>query len=69
MSVLADVYKTEVWELSQYINEEWLKANPDSDAVPIPWNSITKPPSAELRLEQKDTDSLPDYDILDRILK
>ncbi len=68
ISVLADVYKTEVWELSQYINEEFLKANPDSDDVPIPWNSITKAPSAELRLEQKDTDSLPDYDILDRIL-
>ncbi|MCK9162935.1 MAG: NAD(+) synthase [Bacteroidales bacterium] len=68
LSIIADMYKTEVWELSQYINEEWLKSNPDSDSVPIPWNSITKAPSAELRFEQKDTDSLPDYDILDKIL-
>ena len=59
LSVLADVYKTEIYELAHYINkdEEW-----------IPVNSITKPPSAELRPNQKDSDSLPDYDILDTIL-
>jgi NAD+ synthase (glutamine-hydrolysing) len=59
LSVLADVYKTEIYELANYINqdEEW-----------IPVNSITKPPSAELRPNQKDSDSLPDYDILDTIL-
>ncbi|CAG0903289.1 unnamed protein product, partial [Darwinula stevensoni] len=55
----ADVYKTEIYELAHYINkdEEW-----------IPVNSISKPPSAELRPNQKDSDSLPDYDILDTIL-
>ncbi len=59
LSVLADVYKTEVYELARYINK---------DQEVIPENSITKPPSAELRPDQKDSDSLPDYDILDRIL-
>ena len=59
LSVIGDVYKTEVFELARFINEEeeW-----------IPVNSITKPPSAELRPDQKDSDSLPDYEILDAIL-
>lgn len=69
ISILADLYKTEVWELSKYINDQWLTVNPNSIEVPIPWNSINKAPSAELRPGQKDSDSLPDYDILDRILK
>ncbi|GAB2985029.1 NAD+ synthase [Mucilaginibacter puniceus] len=60
ISVIGDVYKTQVFELARYINR---------DAEVIPINSITKPPSAELRPGQKDTDSLPEYDILDRILK
>jgi len=59
LSVLGDVYKTEVFDLARYINK---------DDVVIPVNSITKPPSAELRHDQKDSDSLPDYDILDTIL-
>ncbi len=59
ISVLGDVYKTEVYELAYYINRE--------DEI-IPLNSITKPPSAELRPGQKDSDSLPEYDILDQIL-
>jgi len=59
LSVLGDVYKTEVFELARYINR---------DGVVIPENIITKPPSAELRPDQKDSDSLPDYDILDQIL-
>lgn len=59
LSVIGDVYKTEVYELAAYINK-------DEDV--IPQNSITKPPSAELRPNQKDSDSLPDYDILDKIL-
>jgi NAD+ synthase (glutamine-hydrolysing) len=59
LSVLGDVYKTQVYELARYINK---------DAEIIPENSITKPPSAELRPDQKDSDSLPDYDILDEIL-
>ena len=59
LSILGDVYKTEVFELARYINR---------NAEIIPENTITKPPSAELRPDQKDSDSLPDYDILDRIL-
>lgn len=59
LSVLGDVYKTEVYALAGYINR---------NAVIIPKNSITKPPSAELRPDQKDSDSLPEYDILDPIL-
>tara|TARA_Y100001934_G_C12384449_1_gene794613 strand:+ start:612 stop:2243 length:1632 start_codon:yes stop_codon:yes gene_type:complete len=59
LSVLGDVYKTEVFELARYINK---------DAEVIPENSILKPPSAELRPDQKDSDSLPDYDVLDKVL-
>ncbi|MBK9630321.1 MAG: NAD+ synthase [Saprospiraceae bacterium] len=59
LAVLADVYKTEVYQLAEYINRE-------SERIPI--NSIQKPPSAELRPGQKDSDSLPDYAILDPIL-
>jgi len=59
ISVLGDVYKTQVYELANYINR-------DSEVIPV--NSITKPPSAELRPGQKDSDSLPEYDILDTIL-
>lgn len=59
ISVLGDVYKTQVYKLAEYINR---------DGEVIPRNSIIKPPSAELRHGQKDSDSLPDYDILDRLL-
>ncbi len=59
LSVLGDVYKTRVFELARYINR--------NEEI-IPENIITKPPSAELRPDQKDSDSLPDYDILDVIL-
>jgi NAD+ synthase (glutamine-hydrolysing) len=59
LSVIADVYKTEVYELARYMNK---------DGEVIPENTITKPPSAELRPNQKDSDSLPDYHILDEIL-
>ena len=59
ISVLGDVYKTQVYQLSNYINRE---------KEIIPMNSIVKPPSAELRPGQKDSDSLPEYDILDAIL-
>ncbi|MFD1258744.1 NAD+ synthase [Mucilaginibacter terrae] len=59
ISVLGDVYKTQVYQLANYINRE---------REIIPQNSITKPPSAELRPDQKDSDSLPDYDTLDTIL-
>lgn len=59
LSVIGDLYKTEVYELSEWINR---------DREIIPSNSITKAPSAELRPNQKDSDSLPDYAILDAIL-
>jgi NAD+ synthase (glutamine-hydrolysing) len=59
LGVLGDCYKLQVYELAQYINRE---------AEIIPQNIITKPPSAELRPGQKDSDSLPEYDILDPIL-
>lgn len=59
ISVLGDVYKTQVFALARYMNK---------DGIVIPENSITKPPSAELRPDQKDSDSLPDYAILDEIL-
>ncbi len=60
LCVIGDVYKTEVYKLCRYINR---------DGEIIPENTITKPPSAELRPGQKDSDSLPDYDTLDGILK
>jgi NAD+ synthase (glutamine-hydrolysing) len=59
LSVLGDVYKTQVYKLAAYINR--------NEEI-IPQNTITKPPSAELRPDQKDTDSLPEYDLLDKIL-
>jgi NAD+ synthase (glutamine-hydrolysing) len=59
LSVLGDVYKTEVYSLARYIN---------SDREIIPINTIIKPPSAELKPNQKDTDALPDYEILDPLL-
>ncbi len=59
LSVLGDVYKTQIYQLASYINSE-------SEVIPL--NTITKPPSAELRPGQKDSDSLPDYSILDEIL-
>ena len=59
LSVIGDLYKTEVFELCRYINRE--------EEI-IPENILTKAPSAELRPDQKDSDSLPDYEILDQIL-
>lgn len=59
LSVLGDVYKTEVFELARFINRK---------AEIIPENTIIKPPSAELRPEQQDSDSLPEYSVLDKIL-
>lgn len=59
LSVIGDLYKTEVYELSRWINR---------NGEIIPQNTLTKAPSAELRPDQKDSDSLPDYDILDAIL-
>jgi NAD+ synthase (glutamine-hydrolysing) len=63
VSVIGDLYKTEVWEMSRWINQ-----SNQFDVSPIPENSITKPPSAELRPGQLDEDSLPSYEELDAIL-
>lgn len=59
LSVIGDVYKSDVFGLSRWINRE---------SEIIPWHTIEKVPSAELRPDQKDTDSLPDYPVLDAIL-
>ena len=62
---IKDIYKTDVWALASWRNEV---ARGRGEAEPIPVNSIEKEPSAELRPDQKDSDSLPDYLLLDRVL-
>ena len=63
---IKDIYKTDVWALSRWRNQVAKEAG---EVPPIPENSITKEPSAELRPDQKDSDSLPEYEILDQVLK
>ncbi len=63
---IKDVYKTVVYELARWRNES---AAARGETPPIPEHSLSKPPSAELRPGQVDTDSLPDYAVLDRILE
>ena len=60
LAVIADVFKTDIYKVSRWVNR---------DGVVIPTDSITKPPSAELRPNQTDQDSLPDYETLDAILQ
>ena len=60
LAVIADVPKTRVFEICRWLNKE-------KEVIPV--NIITKPPSAELKPDQKDSDSLPDYEILDDILE
>jgi NAD+ synthase (glutamine-hydrolysing) len=60
LAVIADVPKTMVYDISRYVN---------SIKPVIPQSTIDKPPSAELRPDQKDSDSLPPYEVLDKILK
>ena len=62
---IKDIYKTDVWALSRWRNELAAKLG---QPAPIPVNSIEKEPSAELRPDQKDSDSLPDYIELDKVL-
>jgi NAD+ synthase (glutamine-hydrolysing) len=62
---IKDIYKTDVWALSRWRNAVAIEAG---QTPPIPENSITKAPSAELRPDQKDSDSLPEYDVLDKVL-
>lgn len=59
ISILGDLYKTQIFALAKFINR--------GDNI-IPENILTKAPSAELREGQKDTDALPEYDVLDRVL-
>src|SRR5690606_19665239 len=59
LSVIGDVYKTQVYKLAGYLNR---------DRIVIPEHTIVKPPSAELRPGQKDSDSLPEYELLDSVL-
>jgi len=60
LAVISDVFKTQVFDLARWMNRE---------REVVPWNTINKPPSAELRPGQEDQDSLPAYDILDGILR
>jgi NAD+ synthetase len=61
LAPIGDLFKTRVYELARFINGNW--------GAPIPESSITKPPSAELRPDQKDQDTLPPYDLLDAVLE
>ena len=63
LGVISDLYKTEVYEMCRWLNEEFYQKEM------IPNSIITKEPSAELRPDQKDSDSLPDYGTLDSILQ
>ena len=63
---IKDIYKTDVWALSRFRNALALERG---EVPPIPERSITKEPSAELRPDQKDSDSLPDYPLLDQVLR
>jgi len=63
---IKDIYKTDVWALATWRNAQAVAAG---HTPPIPERSITKEPSAELRPDQKDSDSLPDYPLLDSVLR
>jgi NAD+ synthase (glutamine-hydrolysing) len=65
LAVISDVPKTMVYRLARIANARYER---QGRTAPIPENTFTKPPSAELRPDQKDTDSLPDYEILDTVL-
>lgn len=60
LAVISDLPKTKVFEVARWVNRKTER---------IPWNTIEKPPSAELRPDQKDQDTLPEYDVLDAILE
>jgi NAD+ synthetase len=70
LAILADVPKTMVWDLARWINDDANSPLRQRFGGPvIPENSISKPPSAELRADQLDSDSLPDYEQLDQIIQ
>ncbi|TVR27882.1 MAG: NAD+ synthase [Balneolaceae bacterium] len=62
LAIIGDLYKTEVYDLCKWLNSSYYKKEVIPDSI------LVKPPSAELRPDQKDTDSLPDYEVLDDIL-
>ena len=62
---IKDIYKTDVWALATWRNAQ---ATTRGEVAPIPQRSIEKEPSAELRPDQKDSDSLPEYELLDQLL-
>ena len=68
-AVIKDVWKSDVFKLCNWRNSNKPNEFLGPNGQVIPERIITKPPSAELREDQKDTDSLPDYDVLDAILK
>ena len=61
-ALLKDVFKTDVWRLSRHLNER-------AGRELIPWTTIERPPSAELRADQRDDQSLPPYEVLDPLLE
>lgn len=63
---IKDIYKVDVWALARWRNELAIK---NGETPPIPQRSIDKEPSAELRPDQKDSDSLPEYEVLDELLR
>jgi NAD+ synthase (glutamine-hydrolysing) len=63
---IKDIYKVDVWALSRWRNKVALEVR---EVPPIPVRSIEKEPSAELRPDQKDSDSLPEYETLDEVLR
>jgi NAD+ synthetase len=63
LGIISDLYKTEVYEMAHWLNNDYFNREV------IPEDILTKPPSAELRPDQKDADSLPEYEVLDPILK
>jgi NAD+ synthase (glutamine-hydrolysing) len=65
LAPIGDLYKTRVYELSRHINDEFVK---QGRTAPIPESSLVKAPSAELRPDQKDQDTLPPYADLDELL-
>ncbi len=68
LAVLSDVPKTLVYELARWMNTPECELHRRAGGPPIPHGTIDKPPSAELRPDQKDIDSLPPYDVLDQII-
>jgi NAD+ synthase (glutamine-hydrolysing) len=69
LAVISDVPKLMVYALAEYINRKYAREAGNRKRELIPCSTIEKPPSAELRPNQKDEDSLPPYEVLDRILK